>query len=347
MTKYRAIYSIGIILLCLLFLSLVRQPSSKSQQHNFDPDKIEQFVKEQMDSLKIPGLSIAIFSNEKVFYSQTLGVKNIETKEKVDSNTLFEACSLTKPIFAYTVVKLSEEGVLDLDTPLYKYFPNTDLLEDERHKLITARMILSHTSGLPNWREDNLTINFNPGTKFSYSGEGYEYLGSVIEHITGKNLQDVIQKEVFTPLHIQNSYFIENEYLKYHMATGHIDNNIMGRNKCKEPHMAYSLCTNAKEYSKFIRALMNESKMPNSTFNKMSVPHYLLDSIDNVCLGIFTEKTPTGLQYNHSGNNDDRFNSSFEFYIDKNIGYVYFINCNKRREFTKELENYLGYYKNQ
>lgn len=345
MTEYRVILFLVTTLLCGLNFSLIGQTSVKIQQSNLNPNEIEQFVQVKMDSLQIPGVSIAIFNKDGIIYANNIGVKSLETNEKVDENTLFEACSLTKPVFAYTVIRLSEKGVIDLDVPLYKYYPHPDLLDDERHKLITARIILSHTSGLPNWREGKLTFGSDPGKEFSYSGEAYEYLGSVVEHITGENLQDVIQREVFTPLNIKNSFFIENDYLKKNMAIGHRDGKVMGRNYSQEAHMAYSLCTNAKEYAKLIRAFMNEKKIPNSTFYKMSVPHFSFDSTDTACLGIFTEKTPTGLQYNHSGNNDDRFSSSFEFYIDNNLGYVYFINCDKRSEFTKELENYLGFYK--
>jgi CubicO group peptidase (beta-lactamase class C family) len=336
------------LLTILLFFGLnilLSGQTNEANRENINLGEVDRFIKEQVDSLQIPGISIAIIENKEIIYYQALGVKNIDTQEKVDTNTLFEACSMTKPIFAYAVLKLVEKNVLDLDTPLYKYYPNKDLLEDERHKLITARMILSHTSGLPNWRNGQLTINADPGTKQIYSGEGFEYLGSVIEHITGENLQDIIQKEVFSPLNIKNSYLVENEYLEKHMCIGHRDNAVQGRNICTEPHMSYSLCTDAKEYAKFVIAFMKESRTPNSIFNKMSVPQFKIDSTDNVCLGIFTEKTPSGLQYYQGGNNDNRFNSNCEFYIDRNIGYVYFINCNKGREFTENLDNYLGYYK--
>lgn len=345
MQKRKTIFFIVAVSLCSLNYSLIGQNHTIDELSHLNHHKIEQFVLSKIDSLQIPGISIAIFDKDSTFYHKSLGIKSLETKEVVDANTLFEACSLTKPVFAYTVIKLSEKGVLDLDTPLYKYYPNADLADDKRYKQITARVVLSHTSGLPNWRKGKLAIGPDPGTEFLYSGEAYEYLGSVIEYITGDNLQDVILREVFAPLGIKNSYFFENKYLKKHMATGHRDGKVVGRNIVKEPHMAYSLCTNAEEYSKLIIAFMNESKVPNSTFNRMSVPHFAIDSTDTICLGIFTDKTPTGLQYYHSGNNDDRFTSSFEFYIENNIGYVYFINCNKRQEFTKELESYLGYYK--
>jgi len=344
MKTHSPVYFLLIVLLYGLLACCKGQPAEEKGSNHLDPHQIEQFVLHQMDTLDIPGISIAIFNKEEVFYAKNLGLKNLETQEKVDSQSLFEACSLTKPVFAYTVIKLAAQGLLDLDTPLYTYLPNKDLAQDERYKLLTARIVLSHTSGLPNWREGKLTFISDPGTEFTYSGEAYEYLGSVIESLTGENLQEVIQREVFNPLNIKNSFFMENEYLINHMATGHRNGKVMGRNICKEPHMAYSLSTHAMDYSKLIMAFMKESELPQSTFHQMSEPHFAIDSDDTVCLGIFTEETPTGLQYYHSGNNDERFNSSFEFYVDRNIGYVYFINCNKRREFTKALEGYLGYY---
>ncbi|MGA7722071.1 MAG: serine hydrolase domain-containing protein [Ignavibacteriaceae bacterium] len=312
---------------------------------NINPAGIDNFLKIQMDSLKIPGLSIAVIQDGKIVFSRALGLKNIEKKDSVDFNTLFEAASMTKPVFAYTVIKLSQKHIIDLDTPLYKYYPYEDIDQDDRYKLITARMVLSHTSGFPNWRGgggSELTINFDPGTKYSYSGEGYEYLGLVIKHLTGKKLQDIIRDEVFAPLNIQNAYFIENDYLKEHMATGHTDNKVGNRGIMMREHMAYGLHIEAKEYAKFIIALKHESDLQEGIFKTMSLPQIEVEPKKTMGLGIFIEDTPFGIKYSHGGNNGNQFNSNFEFYKDHGIGYVYFMNCNKGPQFTKKFDEFLA-----
>src|SRR5690606_24148031 len=125
-------------------------------------------------------------------------------------------------------MKLVENGILDLDTPLYKYLPLTEI-SDERHKLITAAMALSHTTGLPNWRYmsegGQLDIKFTPGTQFEYSGEGYLYLSKVIAHLTGttlQNLDSVFQKMICAPLGLKHFYFNNNDYLLSHIASPHV-----------------------------------------------------------------------------------------------------------------------------
>src|SRR5262249_61678185 len=93
------------------------------------------------------------------------GVKTVKTKGRVDDPPFFEAASLSKPVFAYAVLKLVDEGKFDLDKPLNRYLPgNYDVGEDARLGKITARHVLSHTTGFPNWRGDGkLKIHFTPG----------------------------------------------------------------------------------------------------------------------------------------------------------------------------------------
>jgi CubicO group peptidase (beta-lactamase class C family) len=91
-------------------------------------------------------------------------------------------------VFAYRVMKLAEEGILDLDAPLTRYSKQPFVKGDSRLELITARRVLCHTTGLPNWRnkEEPLRINFTPGEKWAYSGEGYHYLQSVVTQLVGR-----------------------------------------------------------------------------------------------------------------------------------------------------------------
>ena len=93
---------------------------------------------------------------------------------------------MSKPVFAYAVMKLVEKGVLDLDAPLTKYTRGR-IVDDPRIELVTVRRVLSHTTGFQNWssREDALRIHFQPGERFQYSGEGYSYLQNVVTQLVG------------------------------------------------------------------------------------------------------------------------------------------------------------------
>ncbi|MFZ1513771.1 MAG: serine hydrolase domain-containing protein [Saprospiraceae bacterium] len=165
-----------------------------------DVDKI---VKHLMDTANVQGLDLAILNNKKTVYLKSYGYKNKTNAELLDTNSVMYGASFSKAVFAFLTLKLVQEKTIELDKPLYKYLSKpiseyeyfSDLKSDDRWKLITARMCLSHTTGLPNVRwlhpttgvEDTLgimKIYFKPGTKFAYSGEGLKLLQLVEEEIT-------------------------------------------------------------------------------------------------------------------------------------------------------------------
>jgi CubicO group peptidase (beta-lactamase class C family) len=210
---------------------------------------------------KIPGMSIAIIENGKTKYVESFGYKCNTTKNTITKETLFEAASLSKPVFAYGVLKMVANGRLDLDVPLSNYieYPNVIGRIDE----IIARMVLSHTTGFPNWRakSKNLRIYFKPGTRFSYSGEGYIYLQKVIEKLSKQSLEVYMQKNVLQPLGMSNSSFIWHSKADYscgHNASGKPKNT----NKNKQGNAAFSLKTTASDYAKFMCALIREFRPP-------------------------------------------------------------------------------------
>ncbi len=148
---------------------------------------LEKEIPRLMTEATLPGLSIAIIKDAQVAWRRGFGARDAASGAPVDTDTVFEAASMSKPVFAYLVLKLCERGVLNLDTPLTKYTPERLLQGDPRLDLITPRHILSHTSGLQNYRspEKPLAIHFAPGERWLYSGEGYIYLQSVVTHLTG------------------------------------------------------------------------------------------------------------------------------------------------------------------
>jgi CubicO group peptidase (beta-lactamase class C family) len=156
-----------------------------------------------MRATSVPGLSLAVFKRARIVWQDSFGVRDRRSGVPVDSNTLFEAASMSKPVFAHVVLKLCERGILGLDTPLTRYSRHRLLEGDSRLDIITAPHILSHTSGLvPDWRssEQPLRIAFTPGEKWSYSGEGYYHLQSVITDLTGHtNPQQCDQYEAGLP----------------------------------------------------------------------------------------------------------------------------------------------------
>ena len=157
-------------------------------------------IPQWLQETKMPAVSIAIVRDGKLAWRRAFGVKDTGTNEPVDVNTAFAACSDTKPVFAYGVLKLCEKGVLDLDTPLTKYTTRR-ITADPRIERITTRHVLNHTTGFPNWRQGkDLPIEFDPGSRNQYSGEGFSYLQSVVEEVTHKSFVDFMHDDVLQPL---------------------------------------------------------------------------------------------------------------------------------------------------
>lgn len=166
----------------------------------------EQAIPQWLQETKVPGVSIAIIRYGKLAWRRGFGVEDTGTNKPVDNKSVFAACSNTKPVFAYAVAKLCEKGVMDLDTPLTRY-TSERIIPDPRLEMITARHVLTHTTGFPNWRQEPepLTLQFTPGEKYQYSGEGFSYLQSVVTRLTGKSFEVFMRDNILVPFGMTSS----------------------------------------------------------------------------------------------------------------------------------------------
>jgi CubicO group peptidase (beta-lactamase class C family) len=222
----------------------------------------------------VPGLSMALIADGKLIWRGAYGVKDFASKTRIEHDTVFEAGSVSKTVFAYAVMKLCERGVLSLDTPLTAYTPDRFLNGDDRLDLITARHVLSHTTGFPNWRskQDPLAIHFTPGERWEYSGEGYSYLQSVITRLAGhvslndcRNFEDnlkvcatdfdsYMKANLFGPFGMASSGYLYQEG----MARPHDENGKMNRDRkataidAARYASAGGLHTTPTDYAKFL-----------------------------------------------------------------------------------------------
>ena len=224
----------------------------------------------------VTGLCVGIVNDNKGAYIKSYGYENKVTDKWNDTATSFYAASLSKALFAYLTMQLVDKGVINLDTPLYKYLPKPlpeydnykDLAGDERWKLITARHCLSHTAGFPNWRQLNpkgtqkLEIFFTPGTRYAYSGEGLYLLQFVIETITNQKLEDLASKQVFKPLGMTRTSFIWQNYFDSDYAVGHNnDEDTFALRKRTEANAAGSMETTIADYTRFISTFLRGERL--------------------------------------------------------------------------------------
>jgi CubicO group peptidase (beta-lactamase class C family) len=177
-----------------------------------------------MEVASLPGLSIAVAEEGEVVWNRSVGVANAKTREPLRQDTIYEAASLGKPVFAYVVMRLADEKLIDLDRPLVQYH-KPDYLPDHPYiDQITARDALRHSTGLPNWRirpEDKLIPAFKPGSRWLYSGEGYFWLQLVVESITGKGVDTVMRSRLFEPAQMPLSTYGWNSKRARLGAYGH------------------------------------------------------------------------------------------------------------------------------
>ncbi|HEY6333397.1 MAG TPA: serine hydrolase [Blastocatellia bacterium] len=267
------------------FATALIEPSIVPPSQADTISRLQSGIPRLMEQGDVPGLSIALISDGKIAWNHAFGVKHTSTGAPVTDETVFEAASLSKPVFAYGVLKLADQGRIDLDAPLSKYLPNY-IEGDDRINQITARMVLSHRTGFPNWRQgSSLKIYFTPGERFSYSGEGFVYLGKVVERITGEHLSDFLKSEVLAPLGMTNSSYVWLDEYNDLCATGHDEaRSPVLKSKPTAANPASSLHTTALDYSKFVIALINGSGLKPGTAREMLSPQVKLNPKCTNCI---------------------------------------------------------------
>jgi CubicO group peptidase (beta-lactamase class C family) len=215
----------------------------------------------------VPGISIALIRHGEVAEITTAGTRNALTGARVEAKTIFDAASLSKPMFAYAVLQLVDAGALLLDTPLAKSVPDY-VSNDPRAADVTVRNVLSHTTGLPNWRSNDYPLKtyFPPGERFSYSGEAFVWLQRVVETISGESIDSMMQRLVFDPLEMRDSGYVWRPEFETNYAHPH-DAALSPGIKVKPAvaNTAYSLQTTAADYARFVQAVLSGARLKSAT----------------------------------------------------------------------------------
>ena len=231
---------------------------------------------------KVTGAGIAILNDGKIVYVTGYGLRDVKGALPLTQDTIMSAASLTKSTFAYMVMQLVQEDVLDLDKPVYQYLPMAlpeyrfykDLAGDDRYKKITSRMLLDHTSGFPNWRwftdDKKLRIYFEPGSRFAYSGEGISLLQLVIEVITKKPVEDLLRERIFTPLGMTRTSMTWKPQFESNHADGYDEQgNSLGPQRRTRADAAGSMLTTPADFAKLMQAMMQGTGLGKETRDQM------------------------------------------------------------------------------
>ena len=278
----------------------------------------ERSIPQWLKDAKLPGASMLLLNEGRIFWRREFGVKDAVTKEAVTSDTVFAACSDTKPVFAYAVVKLCEKGVMNLDTPLTRYTSRRFLEGDARLDLITARHVLTHSTGFPNWRNDKepLAIAFTPGTQHKYSGEGFHYLQSVVEEVTRQSFPEFMRVNILEPFGMTSSRIVPDDAYARGTATPHDQNGMRIDKKQRTASedaanmatygAAASLMTTPSDYAMFMLEILEPKPADAFRLNQDSLRDYLRpqvkrDEITSASLGWVIGRLNGLTAFSHAG----------------------------------------------
>ncbi len=262
----------------------------------------------------VPALAVAVIDGGNVTSIQTFG--ELRPGVAMSPRALFNVASLTKPIVAVTTLRLASDGKLDLDAPLDPDWIDPDLAGDPRHSKLTARIILSHRTGFPNWRSHapngKLGFLFDPGTKFGYSGEGFEYLRHALEHKYGRLLQQLSDSILFRPLQMTETTFGWNPSAdSSRFAFGHDTSGapiIERMHTTATPNAADWLVTTIGDYSKFGVYVLHGAGVSHAAYADMTKPQAQMDGKPGEAMGlgweVMTGPTDDPVILLHTGSDD-------------------------------------------
>jgi serine-type D-Ala-D-Ala carboxypeptidase/endopeptidase len=344
-------------------------------------DSLNNYITKLIAKANVQGLGISIIHNKALVYQKYFGKRDVQNSEAFTPGCIWYGASFSKTVFADIVLQLSEDNIIHLDSPLYKYLSKplhayttstvrqilggnsynyAELEGDERYKMITARMCLSHTSGLPNWRwiEDDrrLKIKFEPGTRYSYSGEAMFLLQMVIEELTGKDFEDIARERVFVPLEMQHSSFVWQRDYEDNHAVGHDKHsNNLGIQKSNVPNAAGSLSTSLEDYTKFFIEILKQEKPRYKQLITPQVrikskqqfgPNAWIDTNENDSiqlsygLGFGLYETPYGKAFFKEGHGDGWQHYAVGF-PERGLGLIMMSNSDQAESIFKELIEFI------
>lgn len=323
-------------LFTFLLLSSVLLPAQNSTQ-----PELEKWIKEN----NIPILGLGIINNGVLSQVEVFG--DLQSNKKAPYNTIFNVASLTKPITAVVALKLVSQGKWDLDEPLEKYWMDPDLKNDTRTKLLTTRLVLSHQTGFPNWRDGKLAFKFTPGTQYQYSGEGFEYLRKALVSKFKKSLNELAAELIFEPLQMHDTNYVWGKNIdESRVALGFDkEGKAYKTYKPKNENAADDVHTTLKDYGTFLTSVLAGKDLSNDVFQQMQTNQ--VASINGKHFGLGFEKYDfkDGNYALSHGGTDKGVQTIFFIFPKTKQGVLIFTNVDDGyKVFEKILIDYLGDY---
>ncbi len=265
-------------LLLIIFIGVSLQAQTNTKATIGFEDKVQSWLTEN----NVPAVGIGLIEDGKIKYVKVFG----ELKKGVPApdNAIFSVASITKPVVAMLTLKLVEAGQWDLDESLFHYWIDPDVANDPLHKKLTTRHVLTHQTGFVNWRGEHptkkLTFDFEPGTSYQYSGEGFEYLRRALERKFKKSLEQLSDSLLFRFLGMKDTRLYWDEdmdgsrFAFWHDAKGNICK--PSTPKGRGVNAAGSLLTTIEDFCRFGIDVINGAGLSSNIYNDMASTHVKL-----------------------------------------------------------------------
>jgi CubicO group peptidase (beta-lactamase class C family) len=258
-----------LLLALLCILGTISPQPVYSQSSIIIPD--EDTIVSLMKRDHVPIAGICLIENGSLKYVKTFR----EDNKPVSENTFFNIASLTKPLVTMLALKLVSLGQWQLDEPLFHYWTDPDVSQDPRNKKLTTRIVLSHQTGLPNWRGHEpggkLRFEFEPGSKWKYSGEGFEYLREAIERKFNIPIEKLADSLLFKGIGMKNTAFYWNQNTDSALYAGryHEDGTPYGYETWYDANASNLVLTTPEDYGKFGLYVMNNIHSNQEIYKEM------------------------------------------------------------------------------
>ena len=304
---------------------------------------LDDLVPGLLKKFNAPAAGIGVIKDGNIDLIKVFGEHQIGSKAPTD--TIFNVASITKPVVATAVLKLVEMGEWDLDEPLYHYFTDPDVIDDSRSKLITTRHCLSHTTGFKNWRREEddgkLKFDFEPGTRFQYSGEGMEYLRHALESKFGKGLDDIVNELVFEPLRMADATlgWIPEEKIGRFAFWYNTKGKVYERShETPNINAADDLLLTVKDMLLFGNAIMNIDLVKGPFYKEMTNPQVAINNKIDQGLGwvIYDQLSSGETILNHDGG-DAGVVATLILMPERKNGIVIFVNSDNGASVTNSI----------
>lgn len=269
---------------------IVRKEVTRLDGRTLSPADVEATVRELMAAGRVTGMGIAIINNGEICYLGAFGKRNIKEDLPLKPHTAMAAASFTKVMFSHMVMQLVDAQKLDLDKPIQDFVPQpiakyeayADLAGDGRIARITPRMCLTHTTGLPNWRfitrsgidrTAPLSMWFEPGKQYSYSGEGIQLLQLAVEEGLNLNIDQEMQRRVFDRFNMSRTSMTWRQDFARDCAVGYDEQEQELSHRRRTQSMAAgSAYTTVADMAQFLRAMLRGDALSKSAHQQTLEP---------------------------------------------------------------------------